>query len=690
LGKKEGAILEISSADLIEASAPDLTGDVIQIRRTWLNNLTELKRAAGKLRVMRLPFSVKTPEMQGAKIKLPKEAGEESFPTYLARPDVKSAVLARVRQSNGEIELTDVSPLQAVQAIGSDVVGITSSQIRIRWTVATNQERTVQGKVRRESNAFQIKPSDSQTSVHKLPAKVGNETFPGYLRRSDVHTIIFLRLGKASAGDVYELRAIEVGDALADDIEGLPKNEILSIWRANSYQMRKEKGTVSSRAISFAVRPPELQRWEYNLSDPKPGETLSSYLRRNDVQMTIASRAGNDSALRLTPTEVVTLIGPDMIQVTSIQITNVWARLITDQRKRNESSSVKIPATAQTWPRSETMKKELPRIEFLYRAVAMKILRRLDQDPVLEVFLVGRDADDFLIYTLALAEKNAPHLITRIKRLLMSNRLLMTDPSNPSLMARYSLDDIRKVLKHQGLSAEDFLSRRILLFDVGFDGHVMRPILAALLEVSKLKPSQFAKRVSAEFLISRPESPVALIKYKVEDGLEYKELRELQIKKNVFRVWEEMDPAYDLNPAGTLLRYLRVWGTMQILEFPLSEAFQDLMNANGNSRRQVIEMWDSDDRKLLSDPVAFRDWLESYVEGKGNHFVANVEENDVFRRDLARERGRLKDYIFGQKKRPIIEFEIESKKEAEIDPFSERARHEWLCKKALEGAAFGD
>jgi hypothetical protein len=290
-----------------------------------------------------------------------------------------------------------------------------------------------------------------------------------------------------------------------------------------------------------------------------------------------------------------------------------------------------------------------------------------------------------LATTRAVASVLAPDIAPRVRRLVLSNRLLIAPSPVLPALSRLSVDAIWDVLRAQNFQLAEARGRTYLFDAGGFEGHSVRPVLASLLKRTKLNPLALHKKVIPYFLVSRPEVAMHL-----PEGAPLAKLQErwLRISMECDEQWQEFDEAYGEDPEAATLRFLRSYGSLRIAEFPLGDALERLRDEGYATEKQMADLFDSKERPLLRDAKFFRDWIETFVEGKGFHLVPDhlAEDHKRLRIDFGRTQGRLKGLKWESGQPPEWEFEGTHSTEAAIAPESEMLRQGYFCARVIERA----
>jgi superfamily II DNA or RNA helicase len=629
-------------------------------------------------------------------IGFPPSAEGEGLVSYMRRPEV----LARLGTAAGrgaDQNVFDLTPNQVVEILYPWVrfpedVDETEARKKLyqAWHHLSKRRKTDSDE---EKWTFSVLPIAQQISPYgvKFP-DVGEKpiSLQAYMNRPDVLESLRWVNSLNAADNIFDLFPGAVADALIgatrfSDSPGTDdaKGRIARGWVAVSSGRKTKSGSKRS----FSILPTGKQK---GFPTNKEGEALAGYLRRPDVLEALRVAAGLPSGADVFAINrgrvadilvgIVKFSDDPAPAALKRAISGAWYNA---SRARQTSSP---QPTAPIWPTSPSVKDEFRRIELLHLAVAIHVVRRMQNDPTALTFFIGRDADDFLITARQMAASlGLKEVQTRLRRLLFSNRLFFGNPSNPNQLANISEEQILLLLKSQGLSAPLIAGQHIYFFDIGFEGHSLRPVLATLLRASRLSPREFRKRVKAEFLLSRPETPVLT---EGSDGLEHWDSRWWKKQAEVQRKWEAFNQEYAIAPEGARLKYLRFAGIMPMDEFPLAEAFRDAIAGGLMNMGDVRAQWDSERQSLLRDPVYFRDWLETFVEGKGLQIVTGgrQELHESIRRDLARAHGRVSNFRVGIGDSALFEYEQSHLTEAMVSVEAELNRQAVLCRVILEGA----
>jgi hypothetical protein len=470
--------------------------------------------------------------------------------------------------------------------------------------------------------------------------------------------------------------------------------------------MRKELGVASEHKrdkVDFTVVASEEQSNQDHPLPPKASaeESLQSYLEQ--AAPVIAGRLGIDPSDQeklwsVAASQAHAAINGDLTS-SDEQLRGGWKGLAKRKRKQLSvvSESKKEVNFVINTPKLEVRSsplydRQLPRIKLLHQAVTRFVTNTLSQHGSKAVFFfIGRDADDFLVTTKR-AVKNMNADPEQIKRLLLSRKLLLPYPANNRVISRLSESDLTDILAEQGLTADLFTiqEKQVYLIDIGFDGHVMRPVLASLLKNSGLDVKPFFELVHPSFLLSKPDARSLFPK--VNDYpqlLEYLDERDFLLHKKIRSQQIEFSQQYATDKDAALVKYLAAYGSLLIGEIPLGAMFQELIDAGQLTEEQLQEVWQSTSgpRSMLQSPEEFRDWLESFVEGKGLHVVRSEteEQHNNLRHVLSRSTGRLADITAGSSSGKFeYRYEGQHPKEAAIDPEAERQRQALIC-----GSIFG-
>jgi superfamily II DNA or RNA helicase len=669
----------ITPGDAVRAIANDLVGvGSEQVYEGWNSYTSSLRRQAGGARKRELTFSVKEASSQPSTHKLPQSEPNEPLGVYLRREEVLITLNLRLGRDVNDAATT-IIPADAARAISNDLVGVDPQQVSASWGGNTSLLRKQAGETREKQRAlFLVREASSQLSPHKLPQPGLNESLLAYLRREDVLRALNLRLGRDEGNGATTMISGDAKNAIAGDLVGVDAQQIANRWRVYTSSLRRQAREARKNKLTFSVKDASVQSSRHKLLQSGPNESLGAYLRREEVLRTLNFRLGrdvNEDATAITSGEAARALADDLIGVDAQQVSKNWGTYISSLRKQAKEPGPTVQPSHGFWPQSQRLRQELPRLGHLHYTVARQLLERLKKRPSLEIYFVGRDADDFLRVAEEVTRAGAPELLPQLRRILLSNKLLGVDPANPSLYANLDRAAIRRLLESQGMSANGLAQREVLLFDVGFDGHVMRPILGALLEHSGLFPLAFYRQVHAEFLLSKPSKPLRVGEYAREDALEKKDRRESELQIKVGKEWQDLDSLWRQDPATALHQAFRVYGNLTVQEFPFAETILEQIHSGEISKEAALELWETPHQPLLSNPESFRDWLESFVEGKGLHATpTEVEQGDQekLREDLARSHGRLIGID------PAL-YEAAHPREAAVNPGSEQARHQALC-----------
>ncbi|MBI4402610.1 MAG: hypothetical protein HY537_00525 [Deltaproteobacteria bacterium] len=344
LGRSDARPEEITPGDALSAVGEDIEGVTTrQVYSAW-SYVTHKARIASGVKTTNklLAWTIKRQNEQSGTIKLPSNNAYEGLQTYLRRADVQKAVALRLGRRDALPE--EITPGDAVSAIGRDIEGCEVKQIHAAWSSLTAQIRAASGTKRINASSFRIKSQDEQFSPIRLPTNSEGEGLQPYFRRKDVQEVIAARLGRPDAHP-EEITAKDVAGAIGADIDGLTAGQISRAWSDMTADIRAASGTRTMPFIFFKVPSQEQQSNPIKLPPNHENKGLQAYLRREDVQAAIIARLGRPDAHpeEITAKDVAGAIGADIEDVTTAQLSSAWKEFVGEIRSASETKRYPPP-----------------------------------------------------------------------------------------------------------------------------------------------------------------------------------------------------------------------------------------------------------------------------------------------------------------------------------------------------------